>query len=234
MRRLLFCVSAAALMVGFIDTPDAAAQQSVNFFVGGFVPRAEDARASDDVLVGNLSLVHPLVFSVGDFKGGTVGGEWLVAVGNNLEAGLGIGFYQRSVPTVNRDFLDPSGGEIDSTLKLRIAPFSATIRFLPLGRHAAIQPYIGAGIGVFAWRYSESGDFLTSDQSIVHGNFVGSGADVGPLVLGGVRFPMGPFDAGGEIRYQSAKGTLPGDQGFAGSKIDLGGINYLFTFNVRF
>ena len=57
---------------------------------------------------------------------------------------------------------------------------------------------------------------------------------VGPVILGGVRFPVGKWDIGGEIRYQDAEGDLPTDQGFSGSKIDLKGFNYLVTFNIRF
>ena len=88
---------------------------------------------------------------------------------------------------------------------------------------------------MFAWRYSETGDFVASDNdTIIHGTFVGSGSKAGPVVLGGVRVPMGPVAVGGEVRYQSAVADLPGDQGFAGSKIDLGGFNYLLTFNIRF
>ena len=74
----------------------------------------------------------------------------------------------------------------------------------------------------------------TDGVTIVNGRFVGSGGAVGPVILGGVRFPFGPWALGGEIRYQHAKGDLPADQNFAGSKIDLGGFNYLATFNVRF
>src|SRR5207247_9858755 len=106
---------------------------------------------------------------------------------------------------------------------------------LPLGRGAAAQPHLGAGVGVFASRYSETGNFVGSDAvTIVRGNFVGSGSKAGPVVLGGVRVPMGPVAVGGEIRYQSAVADLPGNQDFTGSKIDLGGFNYLLTFNVRF
>ncbi len=71
-------------------------------------------------------------------------------------------------------------------------------------------------------------------HNIFNGNFVGTGWDVGPVVLGGVRVPIGPTAAGFEARWQSAKGTLPPGEGFAGTKIDLGGMNYLFTFNIRF
>ncbi len=91
------------------------------------------------------------------------------------------------------------------------------------------------GVGVFGWRYSEYGQFVDPDTlAIFNGTFVGSGSAVGPVVLGGVRVPMGPTAAGFEARWQSAKGSLPADQGFAGTKIDLGGMNYLFTFSIRF
>jgi hypothetical protein len=41
---------------------------------------------------------------------------------------------------------------------------------------------------------------------------------------------------GFEIRWQSAKGNLSTDPvtGFNAPRIDLGGINYLFTFAIRF
>ena len=50
--------------------------------------------------------------------------------------------------------------------------------------------------------------------------------------LGHDRLPT--FGIGGELRYQSAKGTLPASENFAGPKIDLGGMNYLFNVSVRF
>ena len=45
-----------------------------------------------------------------------------------------------------------------------------------------IQPYIGAGVGVLRWRYSETGRVRRSaTTSIFRGNFVGSGAATGPV-----------------------------------------------------
>jgi outer membrane protein W len=113
-------------------------------------------------------------------------------------------------------------------------PFTATFRYLPLGRSSAVQPYFGAGVGLFRWRYSESGEFVDFDSTIFRETYIGSGGAAGPVVLGGLRFPVGAWDVGGEIRYQNAEGTLPTDQGFSADKIDLGGFNYLVTFNVRF
>jgi hypothetical protein len=164
----------------------------------------------------------------------TVGAEWLFGVTRNIEGGLGLGFYQRSVPTVYTDLVNKNGTDIEQTLKLRIIPFTATVRLIPFGNDRPIQPYIGAGVGIYRWRYSETGQFVDAQNNVFTGNFVGSGGATGPTILGGVRVPIGSAGVGFEIRHQSAEGKLPGDQGFAGSRIDLGGYNYLFTMNFRF
>ena len=230
MRRFV-SFGVGALVIGLLATPLASAQQSLNLYVGAFSLRAQDARDKNDVLVNNLNF---LAFNIKDFNGPTIGGEWLVGLGDNFEGSLGVGFHTRTVPTVYSNFVNTNGAEIEQDLKLRVVPFTATVRFLPLGHNNGIEPYIGAGVGVFNYRYSESGQFLATDRTIFRDTFVGSGTATGPVVLGGVRVPVGSWGIGGEIRYQSAKGDLPSDQDFAGTKIDLGGFNYLFTINVRF
>lgn len=238
MRRLLVSSSAVALVIGFIAAPAASAQQSVNFYLGGFTPRAVDARPDEDVLVQDGSFLSTVNrtrgVDIGQFNRATVGGEWLFSMTHNVEGGLGLGFYQRAVPTVYTDLVNKNGTDIEQTLKLRIVPFTATVRFLPFGNDQPIQPYIGAGVGVYSWRYSETGNFVDSRNDVFLGNFVGSGAAAGPTILGGVRVPIGSAGVGFEIRHQSAEGELPSDQGFAGSKIDVGGYNYLLTVNFRF
>jgi hypothetical protein len=233
MRRLILCLSAVALITGFIaPSTGFAQQQSINFYIGGFTPRGFDSRGTDDVLFQNANF---LTFNVKDFNGATVGGEWLVGLTDLFDAGLGLGYYQRTTPSVYTNLTFADQTEIEQELKLRIVPFTATIRFLPLGHHGPIQPYIGGGVGVMRWRYSETGDFVdTTDNSIFRDTFIGTGTSVGPLILGGVTFPIGAVGVGGEIRYQSAKGTLPPAENFAGPKIDLGGMNYLFMVSVRF
>jgi len=238
MRRLFPSLTAFALVCGFLATPAASAQQSVSFYLGGFTPRAIDARPDQDVLVQNGTFLSTASqvrgIDVGEFNHITVGGEWLFGFTRNVEGALGLGFYQRSVPTVYTDLVNTNGTDIAQTLKLRVVPFTATVRLLPFGNDQPIQPYIGAGVGVYSWRYSETGQFVDLQNNVFTGNFVGSGAATGPAILGGVRVPVGSGGVGFEIRHQSAEGKLPADQGFAGSKIDLGGYNYLFTVNFRF
>ena len=241
MRRWLLSLANAAVVaavVGVVATPAVSAQQSLNLYLGGFVPTSLDSRGSttkgftNDVLVNNLDFLD---YNFRRFTGPTVGGEWLVGLGDNFDAGLGVGFYQRTAIAADADFVDRKGNDVLLALKLRVVPFTATVRYLPIGHNAPIQPYVGAGVGVFAWRYSESGDFVDHvDRSIFSETFVGSGSATGPVVLGGVRAPIGATAVGFEVRYQKARGLLPAGKGFSGSEIDLGGMNYLFTFNIRF
>ena len=228
MRRMFL----AGLMVAAVMTPSiASAQQTLNFSFGGFVPRGEDGRSREDVLVNNRDF---LAFNIKDFNGATVGAEWLAGIGDKLEAGLGAGYYARRVPAVYLNFVNANGTEIEQDIKLRVVPFTATVRFLPMGHHNGIEPYIGAGVGVLAWRYSETGEFLATDRSIFRGNFVTKGSAAGPVILGGIRIPVGSWGLGFEARHQSAEGKIPADQDFAGTTIDLGGFTYNFTIHVRF
>ncbi len=237
MRRLITAGLGTLVVLGFIRTPVASAQQQLVLSAGAFSPRSEDARTKNDVLVNNLDF---LAFKIQDFSGPLFGAEYLAGLGDHVDAGLGVGFYQRTVPTVYTAFVNTNGTEIEQDLKLRVVPVTATVRWLPLGHHNGVEPYIGAGVGVFNYRYSESGQFLATDRSIFRGTFVGSGTAVGPVILGGIRVPVGSWGVGGELRYQSASGQLPGDQDFSGTtgkvgpKLDLGGITYTFTVNVRF
>jgi hypothetical protein len=238
MHRRLLSVMAVVFVFGFVTVRDVSAQQLVNFYIGEFTARAIDARPDEDVLVQNGIFLSTLNrtrgIDIGQFNHVTVGGEWLFPLTRYVEGGLGLGYYQRSVRTVYTDLVNTDGTEITQTLKLRIVPFTATVRLVPFGHDKPVQPYIGAGVGVYSWRYSETGQFVDLQNNVFTGNFVGSGAATGPTILGGVRVPIGSVGVGFEIRHQSAEGKLPTDQGFAGTKIDLGGYNYLFTINFRF
>jgi len=210
----------------------ASAQQSVSFTIGYFAVKGEDSRVAGDVLVENRAF-H--LFDINEFSGFTFGGEWLIPIGEFIEAGAGVGYYQNTVPSVYADLVNADGSEIVQDFKLRVIPISATVRFLPLGGRSAIQPYVGAGLGIFPWRYSETGEFVDFDNNIFRGNFVESGTAVGPLGFGGVRFPIGgAFTLGGEVRWQRAEGEFEVPENFNGDRIDLGGFTWQATLGFRF
>lgn len=235
MRRLLSFAGAFALMA-IVAAPSASeAQQAVTFSVGGFVPRGENSRDLDDVLFNNLNAgSDSLLFNVSDFNGPTVNGEWVFGLNEFIDASLGVGFYSKSVPSIYADLVNSNGREIEQDLKLRVVPFTATVRFLPIGRRDGIIPYVGAGVGVMRFRYEESGQFVNTQNNVFNGTFTGTGSATGPVILGGVRFPIGGIDIGGEARYQRALGDISKEDNFLGTKIDLGGMSYLATFTVKF
>jgi hypothetical protein len=225
---------ASLLLAGaglFVAAGDASAQQTLNFSLGLFTPRGEDARTEGDVLNANRNF---LAFDIGDFRSASVGAEWLVPLGNFVEAGAGVSFSRRTVSSVYSDFTDNDGTEIEQDLRLRLVPVAFTVRVLPLGQANALQPYFGAGLGVIRWRYSESGEFIdfARNREIFRDQFVAEGSETGPIVVAGLRFGGETVSAGGEIRYHSAEADL--DDRFAGSKIDLGGWTYNVTVGVRF
>ncbi len=233
--RPIMLVLLVILAIFVRAAPAHAQQQSVTLTLGYFAVRGEDARISDDVLVENLE-TRLFTFRLGDFNNVSAGGEWLIGLGEYVEAGVGLGFYRRTVASTYKDFVDVDGSEIEQDLKLRVIPFTTTIRFLPFGRSAALQPYVGAGLGIYAWRYSEVGDFIDfSDFAVFREQFVAEGNDVGAVVLGGVRVPFGSrFAVGGELRYQTVQGTVGVENGFLEERIDLGGLTSQATLQVKF
>ena len=226
-------VTGAVLVFAAIMTcaRPAHAQQTLNFTLGYFSPLGVDARVAGDTLV---VAQRDLIFDVGDFGGTSVGGEWLVPLGDFFEAGAGVSYSQQTVPSVYADYIDSDGTEVDQDLQLRRVPIAFTFRVLPLGQRSPVQPYFGAGLGIVNWRYRESGEFIdfNAGLEIFEDSFEATGTSAGPIVLGGLRFAGRTASAGGEIRWQHADGDLPND--FAGSRIDLGGWTYNFTVGLRF
>ena len=230
-------VIAKGLLVGamLMSATAASAQdlgrQTVNFTLGYFTPLGFDARDDDDVLNANSTF---LLFDIDDFNGASVGGEWLFPLARHIEGGIGVSFSSQTVHSVYADFVDPDGTEVDQDLHLRLVPLAFTVRLIPVSPRSPFQPYIGGGVGLISWRYTEIGEFINfnAGREIFNGRFEESGTNAGPIVLGGIRFASDVFSTGFEIRYQRASGDLNAD--FAAPKIDLGGWTYNFTAGVRF
>jgi opacity protein-like surface antigen len=227
----IFAPPAAHAQITRVSSSDH--RNAIGVTLGGFFLRPEDSRVEGDVLFADLD---SLLFDVKDFNGFSFGGEWLVGLGDFLEAGVGAGFYQKTVPSVYREVTHDNGSEIEQSLKLRVVPLTATVRFLPIGR-GSVEPYVGAGIGAFNWRYSETGEFVDfSDNSIFRSRYIANGTAVGPVILAGIRAPFADvWSIGGEVRWQRAEGdTKPEESELLGDKIDLGGWNAALTLHIRF
>ena len=224
----------AALLTLAWPAPLLAQDSWLSLNLGRFTVRGADTRIADDVLLANL---QDFYFFLDDLDGASVGADWLLGVGDYLELGVGAGWYRRTAFSVYDQFVDLDGTEIEQDFTLRVAPVTATARFFPFGRRSAVQPYAGAGVGFFNWRYSEVGEFIDfgyDDQPVFWGQYTAAGSDTGRVYLAGLRFRGGRYAAGIEFRYQDAHGVVGLDQGFLGERIDLGGMTTAFTFNVGF
>lgn len=229
-------LTAALLVVGICAAP-AAAQQTLSLNVGTFQLRGVADRVPGDALVANLFAESPyaLGFRVSDFDNVTFGGDWLFPLGEFFEGGVGVNYYAHTVPSYYLDLTDTGGGDITQNLRLRTVPVTGSIRFLPTGRRFFFQPYIGVGVSVIPWRYSEVGDFVDTSSNIYSADYHDSGVAVGPVVMAGLRVPIASaFSLGAEVRYLKADAPLDPTVGFLGSRIDLGGVSYLATFNIKF
>jgi hypothetical protein len=226
-----FVVVALLVFASAVCLPvPASAQQTLTFQIGAFLPKGESSRVEGDVLAIDRQY---LLFDVGDFNGVLVGGDWSFALGKHIEASAGFGYYQATVPTVYEAWVNEDGSEIEQDLTLRIMPATAVVRWLPMGTRRAFQPYVGGGLGVYFWRYSETGEFLAPDESIYSAAYEQSGTSVGPVAVFGLRGLVSPAAMiGVEGRYQWGEGDL--SQDFLGEKIDLGGFSILATFGYRF
>jgi hypothetical protein len=209
----------------------ASAQQTLTVQIGAFIPKGEDARVAGDVLAINRQY---LLFDFGDFNGFLVSGDWSVGLGEYLEASAGFGFYQATVPAIYAEWINEDGSEIEQDLTLRIMPATAVVKILPLGSKKAFQPYVGAGLGIYFWRYSEKGEFVDFyDASVYPASYTQSGTSFGPVAVFGMRGRLSQSAIiGMEGRYQWGEGQL--SQDFLGEKIDLGGFSILATFGYRF
>jgi hypothetical protein len=230
---VLLVPAVASAQIVQVHSGPSDARQTLNFSLGYFVLKGLDSRVDDDVLLNDLQNAEPLLFEVNDFNNVTFGGEYLFGLNRYLEAGVGVNYYQRTVHSIFANVTHADGGEITQDLKLRTIPMSFTARFLPIGR-GSVEPYIGAGLVVIPWRYSEVGEFVDFDGTIFPARYIDDGTAVGPTILGGVRGLAGSFVVGGEVRWQKAEASGLRDAGFLGDKLDLGGWTTNFTFGFRF
>src|SRR3954463_9958982 len=131
---LLIAPASAWAQIHQVGSSSSGGNNTISFTVGAFTLKGLESRPADDVLVANLLNAHPLLFEVKDLNSVPVSGEYLLGIGRNFEAGVGLGFSQRTVTSVYSDLTHSNGNEIVQDLKLRQVPVTFTGRFLILPR----------------------------------------------------------------------------------------------------
>jgi hypothetical protein len=218
------------LLVGALALPSGAdAQQVIGVSVGSFAAASESSRSPSDVIRANAEFQ---TFDIGDFSNLVVGGEWMLAVSEYLEAGAGLEFYQKSVSGTQPVTVPAPDVALALDMTVRSISVPVTARFFPLTRNARVQPYVGGGAMIHFWRYTEERALSTgmfSSQSSV----IDQGITAGPVVFGGARVPVGPtVSIGGEVRYRTREARLTAPV-FAGTTLDLGGLSTVATVQFR-
>ncbi|HEX7503430.1 MAG TPA: hypothetical protein VF451_08405 [Acidobacteriota bacterium] len=176
-----------------------------------------------------------LTFSKSDMINVYYGGEYEIFLDRNISFSLEIGSYVKSVHAQYRDFTFADGSPIFQDIQLRLTPVEANIKLYPMGRRYRIFPFIGAGVGVYAWTYQQWGDFVNFQDNTVNQGF----AETRRFAFGlngrfGLVFRFHPRLAFSlEGKYQYLKGRLSENfQDF--NSLDLGGFTANAGINIYF
>ena len=208
------------------------AQQTFNVSLGYFTVRGRGRARRRRRAQRQPQLSRPS--TINDFNGASIGGEWLIPVGRYIEAGAGVAFTRRTVPTVYTRFVNAErlGNRAGSpaadgagSVHVPCAAARSGQRLPAVSRwrsgchHLALQRIRPVR------RHARPEHLQQLVRRIGHRR-------PGRSRWAGFASPAIALASGFEIRYQAAEADLPPP--FAGTKIDLGGWSYLFTVGVRF
>jgi opacity protein-like surface antigen len=228
MRRLM--AVAALGILGMAVSAERAAAGGLDLRAGAFFPRADSTLFDDNTELYTVDN--------DDWVGFTGGVEYNLNLSDNVELGFHVDGYSRTHDTVYRDFVRPSGREIEQTLKLTSVPVGATLKYVFNPRRGALTPYVGAGADVVFYEYEEFGDFIdfnSPDFDVFSDDFIDSSAAVGFHAVAGLRFPLGDdFSLTAEGRYLWAKTEMSEDFRVLDNEIDLSGASATIGINLRF
>ena len=161
------------------------------------------------------------------------------ASGNFVEVGVGVGYYRGRSTSVYLDYVNDNGFEIAQELKLRMVPVTVDGAAVPV--RPAQQPCSRTSAAAWRslnWRYSETGEFVdfNNDNEVFRDQFVDDGNEAAPVVLGGVRFPVGDaFRSEASSGSRRGKADLDPDSGLRRRARSTWRIHpYLATFQFRF
>jgi len=229
-RATSLVILSAALVLG----ASSAGASNLELRLGGFFPRAQSTLFDD---VSELFTVDK-----SDWRGVTGGAEFNVVVFPNVEVGLSVDGYARSLESHYRDFVRESGAEIHQSLTWNVVPVGLSVRLIPTAGRQRLAPYVAVGADLFFWRYEEHGDFVDfgdPDLEIFADTFVAEGVEPGFHVAAGLRVPLSyDFSVSVELRYQQAKARMgddfaPNEPGLV-NELDLTGTSLTAGFNIRF
>lgn len=231
MRRAILSLTLLPLLMASAGPASAG---GLDVRLGAFFPRADSNLFYDDE---ELYLVQK-----SDWVGFAGGVEYNQVMAKNLELGIHVDGYGKTIDTSYREFVRPDDSEIYQTLRLNVVPFGLTVRLVPTSKRTKVAPYVGGGIDLFYWKYEEWGDFIDfwdPEMAIYNDAFYSSGVAFGFHATGGVRFYLNrDFAIVAEGRYQWAEAEMgddfaPTEPGLI-NRLDLSGATAYLGVHVRF
>jgi hypothetical protein len=211
MKRTIVLLLVAGLGSGFLFS------QSINLKIGLFSPALQSDLWEDNI--GNLA------FNKSDMLNTYFGAEYEIFLNRFTSVSLEIGKYSKEVNSQYKDYTFQDESPIFQNISLRITPIEANLKLYPFGKRHAVFPFIGVGIGVYAWTYQQWGDFVIfPDLDIEEGFAETETFSFGFNGRAGLVFRFHPRVALAiEGKYQYLRGQLSGN--FAGFELlDMGGI----------
>lgn len=219
MKRIAILLVALGLGSGMLSS------QSVNLKIGLFVPRMQS-----DLWETNM---ENLTFSRSDMVNAYYAGEFEYYFTRYASFSAEIGSYARTVYAQYLDYTYENGSPISQNISLRIVPIEANLKYYPLGHRSRFFPFIGGGVGVYAWTYQQWGEFINFEDGSVKEGF----AETRRFAFGlngrvGLGFRFHPRLAVAlEGKYQHLRGRLSGYfQGF--EPLDMGGFSANASVNL--
>lgn len=149
-----------------------------------------------------------------DFEDVVGGIDYLYHAGSRFRFMLSGDVYEGQTDQEYRDFEDNFGDPIVHTTTLEITSVTAGLQVPLAPEGAAVQPYVGAGGGVYTYRLEESGDFIDfgGDLEIFPATLEAEGSVLGYYFLAGLEVPIGPyFSFFAEGRWDRAEDELGDD-----------------------
>lgn len=192
-------------------------RNELRLWLGGFRPDATGQYWSD--------VKRDFTFSNSDLEDVIFGADYILHITPNVGLIFSGSYYQGSSTQAYRNFTDQNGAAIRHDTALDISTFTAGVIFHLLPQ-TPVDPYIGGGGGIFAYRLREDGDFIDFSQHnlpVFTDRLVSDGTAFGYFVLAGVDFRVSHWvSLFVEGRLSGANKNLTGDFQGAG-KINLDG-----------
>ncbi|HET9766842.1 MAG TPA: outer membrane beta-barrel protein [Thermoanaerobaculia bacterium] len=193
-------------------------QQSVRLRLGLFTPDG-DSDFFDDT-------ARDFTGDAQDFEDLVAGGDYVFEMHRHVGIMLSGDYFEGHQDQSYRNFEDNQGNRISHTSTLDISPLTAGIVVRLAPDEFPVKPYVGAGGGLYVWRYEESGDFIDFGgiiRPVFTDTLEDDGAALGYYLMAGLEVPISPyFSLFAEGRWDRADDELGGDFADLGT-LDLSG-----------